>query len=90
MEQNGRCALDILSLESGETKNLIDFNNDDFAQKVEEHLAFNESWIAIPLQQNVVILDVQTSQIKYLEKKNGTKFFCKLTNRVNFVLCNTE
>ena len=65
--------MDILSLESGETKNLIDFNNDDFAQKVEEHLAFNESWIAIPLQQNVVILDVQTSQIKYLEKKNGTK-----------------
>jgi hypothetical protein len=77
LDQNGRCALEILLLESGEREHLIRFDSNDFAEKVEEHLAFNQSWIAIPFQQNIGIWDIQKSQIKYLEKTKGN-IICKV------------
>jgi hypothetical protein len=71
LNQNGSCALEIFCLGSGEEENLFSFDNDSFAEKVEEHLAFNQSWIAIPFLKNIGIWDIQKSQMKYLEKTKG-------------------
>ena len=70
MQHTGRCSLEILSLETGEREKCFDFK-DNFGQNVEESLAYNDSWLAIPFQQKIMILDNQKSQIKYLERPKG-------------------
>ena len=60
----------ILSLESGKTEKMFQFS-DEFSVKVEKHLTQNEKWIVIPFEKQTLILDIETSQIKYLEKAKG-------------------
>ena len=64
--------MEILNLLSGERENQLQFK-DEFSAKVEKHLAHNQNWIVIPFEKQTLILDVQTSQIKYLEKAKGNK-----------------
>ena len=62
----------MLNLESGERENQFQFK-DEFSAKVEKHLAHNQNWIVIPFEKQTLILDIQTSQIKFLEKAKGKK-----------------
>ena len=62
--------MEILDLEFGERIKLFQFE-DEFTSKVEKNLATNKSWIVIPFEKQTLILDIQSSKIKYLEKANG-------------------
>ena len=62
----------MLNLESGERENQFQFK-DEFSAKVEKHMAHNQNWIVIPFEKQTLILDIQTSQIKFLEKAKGKK-----------------
>ena len=64
--------MEILNLESGERENQFQFE-DEFSAKVEKHLAHNQNWIVIPFEKQTLILDIQTSQIKFLEQAKGKK-----------------
>ena len=70
MDQAGLCSLEILNLESGVREKLFQFK-EEFSIKVEKHLAHNENWIVIPFEKETLVLDIQNSQIKYLEKAIG-------------------
>ena len=62
--------MEILNLELGERIELLQFS-EEFSTKVEKNLAQNQNWIVIPFKEQTMILDIQSSKIKYLEKAKG-------------------
>jgi hypothetical protein len=62
--------LEILNLESGEREKMFQFH-EEFNGEVEKDLTYNQKWIVIPFEHQTLILDIERSKIKYLEKAKG-------------------